>query len=360
MGVSHLPEKEFKPLIGITCGDLNGIGLEVIIKTFSDIRVLTSCTPIIYCSSKAISTHRKILQANDFNYQTIKDASAAIDRKVNLINCWDEEVKIELGTANAELAKYAVKSLECASADLLKGAIHAVVTAPIQKELMNKSGFGFPGHTEFFAKQFNTKDYLMLMVAGNLRVAVATGHISLKEVAAQLSTDKIIRKLKVMHHSFKQDFGITVPKIAVLGLNPHAGDNGTMGNEEKELIMPAIKKLQQEGMLVYGPYPADGFFASGNMKNFDGVLAMYHDQGLTPFKTIAFDDGVNFTAGLPIVRTSPDHGTAFDIAGKNMASESSFRCAIYTAIDIIDKRIQYAELTENPLQISVSKFSRDQ
>jgi 4-hydroxythreonine-4-phosphate dehydrogenase len=358
--MSHIIEKEHKPKIGITIGDTNGIGAEVIIKTFLDNRMLQICTPVIYASSKTISHHRKALNIPEFNYNPIKNVEALLAKKINVVNCWEEEIKIELGVATAESGKYALKSLELATADLAADKIDALVTAPINKHNIQSDSFSFPGHTEYLAEKFKAKEYLMFMIAEGLRVALVSGHVPLKDVSANLSVDKIVSKLQTMNQSLKADFGIRKPKIAVLGLNPHAGDNGLLGAEEKNIIIPAVKKAFDEGILVYGPYAADGFFGSEVLKQFDAVLAMYHDQGLVPFKALAFDTGINYTAGLSIVRTSPDHGTAYDIAGKNIASESSFRSAIYAACDIIEKRIEYAEITTNPLKSSISKMSRDQ
>lgn len=352
--------------IGITTGDINGIGLEVIIKTFLDARMLQSCTPIIYTSSKTISFHRKTLNANDFNYNTIRNADAAIAKKINVVNCWEEEIKIDLGQPTETSAKYAFKSLEAATADLARKKIDVLVTAPINKYSIQQTGFNFPGHTEYFAEKFNpdkskpsSDNCLMFMVSENLKVGIATGHIPLQKISSCLSTEKILQKIRIMNTSLLQDFGIVKPKIAVLGVNPHASDNGLLGNEENEIIIPAIKKAVEENILVFGPYPADGFFGSSQFSQYDGILAMYHDQGLIPFKALSFTTGVNFTAGLPVIRTSPDHGTGFDIAGKNLANENSFREAIYCAQDIFNKRKEYAEITANPLVASISKQGED-
>jgi len=349
--------EEGKIRIGISVGDINGIGLEVIIKTFLDHRMLTVCTPVIYCNHRVVSHHRKALDFMDFNYTSVKNIDSIIYKKVNVINTWEEDVPIEFGTSTEIAGKCALKSLETAAIDLHIGKTDALVTAPINKNNMQQEGFNFPGHTEYLADKFDAKNYLMMLVAGNLRIGVVTGHIPLKDVAQNLSTDKIMTKIKAMNKSLKEDFGIDKPKIAILGLNPHSGDNGLLGTEEKTIIIPAIKRAFDEKMVVMGPYPADGFFGSGTYHDFDGVLAMYHDQGLVAFKSIAFDSGVNFTAGLPIVRTSPDHGTGYDIAGKNIASETSFREAIYLACDILNKREDYFEISENPLKFS--KHQRD-
>lgn len=311
--------------VGISIGDINGVGPEIIMKALSDNRLLLDCTPVIYGSSKVFSHFRKILNDLEFNYQSCKDASAAVNRKINLVNVWDEEVVFETGQVTENGGKYALQSLDRATQDLAAGKIDVLVTAPISKEAMAKSGFKFPGHTEYLADLSGEAEALMLMVSGALRVALVTTHIALKEVHSTLTKDKIVSKIKAFEASLKKDFGIIRPKIAVLGLNPHAGENGKMGQEEQELIAPAINQARAEQILAFGPYPADGFFGSRTRNEFDGILAMYHDQGLTAFKALSFEDGVNYTAGLPIVRTSPDHGTAFDIAGKNQASEHSLR-----------------------------------
>ncbi|MDP1744644.1 MAG: 4-hydroxythreonine-4-phosphate dehydrogenase PdxA [Bacteroidota bacterium] len=349
---------EEKIIVGISQGDINGIGLEVIIKTFLDPQMLEVCTPVIFGSNKTASFHRKALNIEDFSFNLIKDISEINHKRANIINVYEDDVIIDLGAQTEAGGKYALKSLEAAAYALSQNQIDVLVTAPINKENIQSPDFKFPGHTEYLDEKFGTGDSLMFLVSDNLRVAVVTGHIPVTRVAQELTTEKIIKKIQVLNNSLIQDFSIRKPKIAVLGLNPHAGDNGVIGNEEQQIIIPAINKTKDEGMLVYGPYPADGFFGNGTYKNFDAVLAMYHDQGLIPFKTIAFNSGVNFTAGLPIVRTSPDHGTAYDIAGKNVASEESFRRAVYMAVDIYRTRKQYEEITSNPLSISLKKRDR--
>lgn len=344
-------EHEGRVRIGISIGDVNGIGPEVVIKALSDNRITQVCTPIIYGSNKVISAHRKALNMQEFNFNTIRNISEVIQRKVNLINCWDEEIKLEIGTASTVTGPYALKALQTATTDLAAGHIDALVTAPIDKHTIAPEG-GFTGHTEFLARAFNTTDYLMFLVSGELRVALVTGHVPVSKVASLITKERIQQKVKLMVTSLKRDFGIRKPRIAVLSLNPHAGDQGVIGNEDKEIIAPAIKELYEKGTFVFGPYPSDGFFGSGQHKQFDAVLAMYHDQGLIPFKTLAFENGVNYTAGLPVVRTSPDHGTAYDIAGKGIASESSLREAIYVAIDIFNKRAEFDEVTAKPLAFS--------
>lgn len=353
-----MSESESLVKVGISIGDFNGIGMEVIIKTFMDNRMLHVCTPIVYGSSRIASFHRKALNINDFSFNIIREASAANPKMANLINCWDEELKMELGSSTTQAGEKAVKSLELAVEDLKKGNIDVLVTAPINKNNVQAENFKFPGHTEYLAEKFETKDYLMLLVSDDLRIGTVTGHIPLSQVAQSLSIEKISNKVKILHESLQKDFGIRKPKIAVLGLNPHAGDGGLLGTEEQNIILPAIEKLKAEGILAIGPYAADGFFGSAVHRQFDGVLAMYHDQGLIPFKSMAFESGVNFTAGLPIIRTSPDHGTAYDIAGKNVASESSFREAVYLACDIFNKRKWQMELASNPLKITNQRRER--
>jgi 4-hydroxythreonine-4-phosphate dehydrogenase len=338
--------------VGITVGDVNGVGIEVILKTLKNHELFENSIPIIYGSAKTISFHKKALGLDEVNFFPIKSAEEAKPKKINLINCWQEEVKINLGEQNATGGKYALKSLECATNDLTTNKIDVLVTAPINKDCVKAAGFEFPGHTEYLAHLSNTDNVLMLMVANELRVAVVTGHVPLKMVPELITKENIESKLRLFLKTLKHDFAIRKPKIAVLGLNPHAGDRGTLGNEEIDIINPVVKKLFDEGELVYGSYSADGFFGSANLKNFDGILSMYHDQGLTGFKAISFDEGVNFTAGLPIVRTSPDHGTAFDIAGKGMASERSFRNAYFLAIDVYKMRKFDKEINANPLPVA--------
>lgn len=340
--------------VGISIGDVNGIGMEVIIKTFMDNRMLNLCTPIVYGSSKIAGYHRKAMGVNDFSFNIIKDATEANVKKANLVNCWEEQIDINLGEATEVAGEYAIKSLEFAVKDLASGKIDVLVTAPFNKKTVQSKDFDFPGHTEYLQAYSNEESSLMFLVAGSLRIGVATGHVPLKEVSEHLTKELITEKIQLMHASLIRDFGIIKPKIAVLGLNPHAGDNGLLGTEEQEVIAPVVKKMREEGMIVYGPFASDGFFGSPALGQYDGILAMYHDQGLTPFKALSFEDGVNFTAGLPIVRTSPDHGTGYDIAGKNEASEQSFRKAVYLAIDIYRNRLVQKEIMSNPLPFSKS------
>ncbi len=350
--MSNTNDSDNKVRVGITIGDVNGIGPELIIKTFADNRMHQVCTPVIYGSTKAISFHKKLLNNTEFNFTTIKNISELNHKRTNLVNCWEEEIKIEPGQPTATGGKYAFVALQVACKDLADGNIDVLVTAPIDKKTMQQDGFRFPGHTEFLAQQFNSPEHLMMLVSDRLRIATVTGHVPVKQVAAELTKEKIISKIKVMHQSLKRDFGIRKPRIAVLGLNPHSGDSGLIGTEELEIISPAIQAAFEQNILVYGPYPADGFFGAAKFTGFDGILAMYHDQGLVPFKSLSFDSGVNYTAGLPIVRTSPDHGTGYDIAGKNVASEDSFRSSIYLACDIFNNRITHDEVTANPLRYS--------
>jgi len=343
--------------IGISIGDVNGIGLEVIIKTLADAAIMDYCTPIVYGNSKVVSFHRRAINAQDFNYNIIGSPADALHKKANIINCWEEDVKIDFGESNEVGGKYALLSLERATTDLLAGHIDALVTAPINKDNIQSDEFKFPGHTEYLQERDNKSESLMFLVSDTLRVGVVTGHIPVAKIAESITVEKILAKLKLMNESLKKDFWIRKPKIAVLGLNPHAGDNGLIGDEEQKVIIPALEEARAAGILAMGPYPADGFFANATYTKFDAVLAMYHDQGLIPFKQISFESGVNYTAGLSFVRTSPDHGTAYDIAGQNKASEVSFREALFTAIHIVKHRRENLVLNENPLQFT--KLSRD-
>ncbi len=341
--------------VGISMGDINGVGPEVIMKALADSRILQGCTPIIYGSTKIFSFYKKGMDLRDFNYQSVKSAEDARNRKINVINVWDEEVELEVGKTTETGGKYAFMALEAATKDLAAGKIDVLVTAPISKEAMAKTGFEFPGHTEYLADMAGEEEALMLMISPTLRVGLVTSHIPLKEVTETLTIDKVAGKISEFNDSLKKDFGIQRPKIAVFGVNPHAGENGKMGSEESEVINPAIKRMRGEDILAFGPFPADGFFGSASKSEYDGVLAMYHDQGLAAFKALSFHDGVNFTAGLPIVRTSPDHGTAFDIAGQNKAEGNSMRQAIYLAMDVHRKHQFEKEITADPLKISERK-----
>ena len=335
--------------IGITHGDINGIGYEVIIKTLTDPRITELCTPIIYGSPKFAAYHRKALDIQNFNLNQIKSADQAGEKKANIIDCCDESVRIELGKKVEAAGKAAFDALEKATADLKAGLIDALVTAPIHKQSIQSANFNFPGHTEYLAQKFDSSKSLMLMVGRDMRIAVVTGHIPVSEITSKLTTEDIYNKILILNETLITDFGINGAKIAVLGLNPHAGDEGIIGKEEAQIIIPAINQAKEKGIIAVGPYSADGFFGSGSFLKFDAILAMYHDQGLIPFKTINDMNGVNFTAGLPIIRTSPAHGTAFEIAGQGIANPDSFREAIYLAIDIAKNRKMYNEITKNPL-----------
>jgi len=344
-----------KMRVGISCGDLNGIGYEVIIKTFLDARMFELCTPILYGSSKVSSDYRKVLKIEDFSFNVIKNAEEANPKQANIINVWEDDVELNIGTPTPQSGAKALQSLQAATADLKAGNIDLLITAPIDKNNIQSEEFKFPGHTEYLADYFETEEYAMLMVSEQLKVAFMTGHLPLSEVGKNLSFENIIKKIRFLDRTLPVDFAIRKPRIAVLGLNPHNGDGGVIGNEEKEFIAPAIKKAKEDGILVFGPYAADGFFGSGGFEQFDVVLAMYHDQGLIPFKTLNFENGVNYTAGLPVVRVSPDHGTGFDIAGKGIASEVSFRDALFLGIDIVRERARYAKFSANPLEIKPEK-----
>jgi 4-hydroxythreonine-4-phosphate dehydrogenase len=336
--------------IGISIGDVNGIGLEVIIKTLSNPAILNYCTPIVYGHTKVSSFHRKANNLGDFSFNVINHANQAQAKKANMINCWEEDVKIELGAVTEIGGKYALLSLEKATADLINGDIDALVTAPINKHNIQSETFAFPGHTEYLQEKSESKDVLMFLISENLRVGVVTGHIPVSAVPAAITKDKIVNKIKLINESLKKDFWVEKPKIAVLGLNPHASDNGLLGTEEAEIITPAIQEAYDKGIMCFGPYPADGFFGNGSYKQFDAVLAMYHDQGLIPFKTLAFHNGVNYTAGLKFVRTSPDHGTGYDIAGKDLADSTSFTEALFAAIHIVKNRREQEEMLSNQLR----------
>lgn len=337
--------------VGITQGDINGIGYEVILKTLSDSRITEMCTPVLYGSPKVMAYHRKALEFPSMNFNIAADASAVLPSRLNIINCMDEEVRVELAKSTPQGGEAAYLALEAAVADMEKGLIDVLVTAPINKNNIQSDSFSFPGHTEYLESRLGKgARSLMILMCQDLRVALVTGHIPLSEVPKQVTKEKILEKLQIFDTCLKQDFQVVKPRIAVLSMNPHAGDGGLLGTEEADTIVPAMKEAEVAGILCFGPYAADGFFGSDHYKKFDGVLAMYHDQGLAPFKAIVMENGVNFTAGLPIVRTSPDHGTAYDITGQNLASEASFRQALYTAIDIYGNRKNYAEMSANPLR----------
>ncbi len=341
---------QIKPVIGISCGDLNGIGIEIIIKTFSDIRIVEQCTPVIFASNKVINFYRKSIPEVNFNYQSIKEYSRINPKQVNLFNCWEEEAAINPGQLNETGGKYAILSLQTAVGALKQKHIDGLITAPIHKKNIQSPEFSFTGHTPYLKNIFGVNDVAMMLCAGSFRVALLTEHIPVIDIAKHVTKEAIVSKLQIIHQSLQKDFSIDKPRIAVLGLNPHAGDEGLIGNEEETIIKPAIKEAKNNNMLIIGPYSADAFFARRSFDRFDALLAMYHDQGLIPFKALATGEGVNFTAGLPIVRTSPDHGVAFDIAGKDKADISSFMTAVFECIDIINRRKDYEENRKNPLR----------
>lgn len=332
------PKLTEKPRIGITIGDLNGIGPEVIIKALADNRMLTMVTPIIYGSTRVLSYYRKAMNLEEFNYSQVRTPGQIFPKSINVMNCWEDVIEILPGQPSKTTARAALVALRKAVEDYKAGLLDGIVTGPIDKNTIYADDFQYHGHTEYLTEIFEATESLMLMVSKELKVGLVTEHVALKDVGPLITPERVELKIRLLEMSLKNDFNIPKPKIAVLGLNPHAGDNGLLGDEEIKIISPVINELKNKGKLVFGPMPADGFFASGQHQKYDGVLAMYHDQGLAPFKYIAFEDGVNFTAGLPVVRTSPDHGTAYSIAGKNLADENSMRQAIYLAADIIRVR----------------------
>lgn len=339
-----------KPIIGFTSGDLNGIGIELIIKALSDSRITDHCTPVVFASNKSINFYRKFFPEINFSYQAAREFNKINHKQVNVFNCWEEEVAINAGVLNETGGKYARLSLQAAVKALKNLQIHGLVTAPIHKKNIQSADFNFTGHTPYLKSEFALNDVVMLLTASNLRIAVVTEHVAIKDVALFITKENILSKLFILNSSLKRDFAIEKPRIAVLGLNPHTGDDGLTGDEEIKFIKPAIKDAKDKGILAFGPYSADAFFARAQYQSFDAVLAMYHDQGLIPFKSLAIGEGINFTAGMPVVRTSPDHGTAFDIAGKNVADPSSFIAATFECIDIIKRRAVYDESNSNPLR----------
>ncbi len=337
-------------LAGISHGDINGIGYEVILKTLSDPMINEICTPIVYGSPKVAAYHRKALNINNFSFNNIRNPEEAHPKKANMINCLDDNVRVELGKSTQHGGEAALISIERALSDLKEGKIDVLITAPIDKHNIQSEKFHFKGHTDYLKSVAEAEEALMFMVSDSLRIGIATDHVPLKKVSELISVETLMTKIRLMNKSLVYDFGIRKPRIAVLGLNPHAGDNSLIGSEEAEMIIPAVEQAQKEGILAFGPFPSDGFFGAGSFTRYDGILAMYHDQGLIPFKALSFDSGVNFTAGLPFIRTSPVHGTAFSIAGKGEASENSFRHAIYLACDIFRNRNMYSDITTNPLR----------
>ncbi len=340
--------------LGISIGDLNGIGGEIVLKTFNDSRILDFCTPVIFASVKTLSFLKKHFNLS-LNFQGIDKASEAIEGKINIVNVWKENVPINFGVEDPEIGSYAFKSLEAATAALKNEEIDVLVTAPINKNTIQSEKFQFPGHTDYLAKELNGES-LMFMISDNLKVGLLTDHVPLKDIAGKITPELIEKKIAIIKKTLQQDFRIRKPKIAILGINPHSGDNGLIGKEDEEVLKPTLQNLREKGTLVYGPYAADSFFGSKNHESFDAIVASYHDQGLIPFKTLSFGEGVNFTAGLSKVRTSPDHGTAFDIAGKDCANINSFKEAVFKAIEIYNTRKEYKKLTENPLKKQTKKI----
>ncbi|MBQ7063047.1 MAG: 4-hydroxythreonine-4-phosphate dehydrogenase PdxA [Bacteroidales bacterium] len=336
--------------VAITHGDINGVGYEVILKTFADSRMFEHCTPVLYGSTKVASYHKKLMPSmqQDFNFTGISDAVQAQDKKFNVINLVPEEVKIDIGKSTAVAGELSRMALERACEDLKRGTTDVLVTAPINKRNIQSPDFDFPGHTEYLSSKFGGKS-LMLMVCDRIRIGIVTNHLALKDVPNAITQQLLVEKIELLHQSLKRDFGVPMPKIAVLAIDPHAGDDGVIGTQDREIVKPAIDEAYNKGILAFGPYPSDGFFGSSEFGKFDGVLALYHDQGLIPFKLMSFTEGVNYTAGLDVIRTSPAHGTAYDIAGKGKASEQSFRHAVQLACDILRHRREYDELTKDPL-----------
>ncbi len=342
------PAKQRKTIVGISVGDLNGIGSEIVLKTFQDSRMLDFCTPVIFASVKLMSYFKR-QYGIEMNLYGIDSIDKVVHKKVNVLNVWKEPVTIEFGKEDPKIGEYAVKSLEAAVTALKQQKIDILVTAPINKSNVQSETFTFPGHTDYLAKELEG-DSLMLMISGALRVGLLTDHVAVKDVSENITSEVIEKKINTVHKALVQDFGIDKPKIAVLGINPHNGDQGVIGTEDDEVMKPTLEHIRKEGKLVFGPYAGDSFFGSGNYHNFDAVIASYHDQGLIPFKTLSFGSGVNYTAGLNRVRTSPDHGTAYDVAGKNVANYDSFKEAVFEGIRIFKKRAEYLEISRDPLQ----------
>ena len=342
-------DKLEKIVVGISIGDLNGIGIEIILKTFEDKRMLDFCTPVIFGSTRSITYHKKLLNS-ETQIHGITSIEQLVHNKVNILNIWKEDVEFEIGNATKISGQYAFKSLASAVKNLKESSIDVLLTAPINKDTIQSENFNFPGHTEYLENELEGES-LMILIADSLRVGLITGHIPISKISETITPELIKQKVEIMHTSLIQDFGISKPKIAILGLNPHCGDKGVIGKEDDEIIRPTVNEIKETGKLVFGPYAADGFFGSNTYKQFDGVLAMYHDQGLAPFKALSFGNGVNYTAGISKIRTSPDHGTAFEIAGKNEANHTSFKEALFTAIEIYRKREEYTNLTVNVLEV---------
>jgi len=340
-------KKQEKIKVGISVGDINGIGIEIILKAFEDPRMLELCTPVVFASNKTVSTHKKQMNINT-QIHGIENVTKTLESKVNLVNVWKENISVDFGKETKDGGKYAFLSLQAAVKALKNNDIDLLVTAPINKHNIQSDDFNFKGHTEFLEANLEGES-LMILMTDEIKIGLVTGHIPVQKIAETITPDLLIKKVNILYNSLIQDFGINRPKIAVLGLNPHCGDNGVIGAEDDEIVRPTLEKIQAEGKLVYGPYSSDSFFGSGSYKNFDGVLAMYHDQGLAPFKALSFGNGVNFTAGLNKIRTSPDHGTAYEISGKGDANHNSFKQALYTALEVYKFRKEYNELAQNKL-----------
>ena len=350
--------KDKKIRVGISHGDYNGVGYETILKTFQDERMFDFCTPIVYGSSKLASYYKNTISNSKISFNNIKSVNQAVDGKLNILNIVQEDIKVEAGVSTKAAGLLAFESLEAVTQDLGHG-IDVMVTAPINKDNIQSEDFNFPGHTEYLAEKFGKNNELMILSGETMNIAVVTGHIPLKDVATTITKELILKKLDILRNSLKVDFGILKPRIAVLGMNPHAGDNGLLGKEELEIIIPAIEEAKEKAVLAFGPFPSDGFFGSKDYTKFDGILAMYHDQGLLPFKALNFESGVNYTAGLSIVRTSPDHGTGYNITGKDLADPSSFRAAVLLAVDVFNKRNNHKTLTKNPLRFGKIQQGKD-
>lgn len=338
------------PIVGITIGDYNGIGPEVIIKALEDVRVLEFCTPVVFGSTRLLSYYKKVLENESFNYSRVRSPEEAKPKRVNVFNCWEEELNIKIGEGTIDSGKYALIALTKGAETLAGGNIDALVTGPVSKAHIKQNDSNFIGQTEFMMQKASAQDALMMLTYEDLHVALATGHKALRDVPNAISKELVFKKIQLLHNSLRKDFLISRPRVAVLGLNPHAGEQGALGSEEAEHISPAIERAREKNILAFGPFPADGFFGARGYQEYDGVLAMFHDQGLAPFKALAFNEGVNFTAGLEFVRTSPDHGTGFGIAGKNVASPDSMRQAIFAAIQVVKNRREFGDMTANPLK----------
>lgn len=346
-------------IIGISHGDINSISYEVIIKSLSDSRLLELCSPVIYGSPKVAAYHRKAIDMEDVNFTTIRGPEEATSKRPNIINCINDDIRVELGKSTPQAGQASYAALKAAVQDLKDEKIEALITGPINKQNVQSDEFRYSGHTEYLKDVFNVDEVLMLMVSQYMKVGVVAGHIPIADLPAFITKERVLGKIRILNQSLQKDFNIGKPKIAVLGLNPHAGDDGLLGSEENEIIIPAMKEAKKHNTMVFGPFAADGFFGSGKFSKFDGILAMYHDQGLAPFKSISGDEGVNFTAGLPVIRTSPAHGTAYELAGKNEASFESFRNAVYLACDIIKNRRHYDEINANPLKSNYTGSDKD-